>query len=484
MTEHSATFRKKTADASPSGEAISDSRGLSLGSLAESPRHLDPIEERVVPARIDGSVRTLWDCRKFVMRVGVYALLASTIIAFLIPSRYQAVTRLMPPDDVSGTKLGMLSQMLGSRGAGGLGDIASGLLGNKSSGALFLGVLESETVQDRLIDQFHLMKVYRDSKIEDARTDLAKYTDASEDRKSGIIIIGVTDHDPKRAAAMAQAYVQELDRLVAQVSTSSARRERIFLEERLNVVKKELNQAATNFSDFASKNRAIDIPEEGKAMVDAASRLQGGLIAAQSELEGLKQTFADNNVRVRTAQARVDELQKKLNGIAVGSGPGAKGEPPLFPSIRELPVLGVTYAELYRQTKIDETVFELLTEQYELAKVEEAKEIPSVKVLDAAIVPTKKTYPPRAVIIVLGTMFGIALGMTWILGKAQWETVAADDPRKEFAMEIIKETRVDLLRLSSGNANGNSNGHRSWLWWKKTEQPSGMEEENPKQKSE
>ena len=107
-----------------------------------------------------------------------------------------------------------------------------------------------------------------------------------------------------------------------------------------------------------------------------------------------------------------------------------------------------------------------------------------MKVLDAAIVPTKKTYPPRAVIIVLGTLFGIALGMTWIVGKAQWETVAANDPRKEFAMEIIKETRVDLLRLSPRSANGNSNGHRSWLWWKNTERPSGTEEENPEHKTE
>jgi len=114
----------------------------------------------------------------------------------------------------------------------------------KSSGALFVGILSSQTVQDRLIDEFHLMKVYHSSKVEDARNGLAEQTDLSEDRKSGIISIGVTDHDPKRAAAMAQAYVAELDRLVAQVSTSSARRERIFLEERLQTVKTDLDSAA------------------------------------------------------------------------------------------------------------------------------------------------------------------------------------------------------------------------------------------------
>ena len=143
---------------------------------------------------------------------------------------------------------------------------------------------------------------------------MREHTDVAEDRKSGIITIGVTDRDPKRAAAMAHAYVDELDRLVAQVSTSSARRERIFLEERLKTVKSELDTTAKNFSNFASKNTAIDIPAQGKAMVEAAANLQGRLIAAQAELSGLQQIYTNNNVRVRAAEARVNELQQKLNG--------------------------------------------------------------------------------------------------------------------------------------------------------------------------
>src|SRR6202008_983116 len=115
----------------------------------------------------------------------------------------------------------MLAAMAGRNGTAGLGGLAGDLLGVKSSGALFVGILASQTVKDRLIDEFQLAKIYHDSKIEDARNDLAERTDVSEDRKSGIISIGVTDHDPKRAAAMAQAYVRELDRLVAQGRNSS-----------------------------------------------------------------------------------------------------------------------------------------------------------------------------------------------------------------------------------------------------------------------
>ena len=346
-----------------------------------------------------------WGHRRVLLRAALYALLASTLVALLVPARYQAATRLMPPDSQSSSGLGLLTAISGRSGASAdaLGGLAGDLLGVKSSGALFVGLLSSDTVEDRLIEEFQLKTVYGDSKIEDARADLAERTNISEDRKSGIISIAVKDHDPKRAAAMADAYVTELDRLVAQLSTSSARRERIFLEERLKQVKADLDTAAKNFSAFASKNTAIDIPAQGKAMVEAAATLQGELIASQAALSSLQQVYADTNVRVRAAEARVNELQKKLNEVG-GSGTQDEltSDKSMYPSIRRLPLLGVTYADLYRQTKIQETVYELLTQQYELAKVQEAKEIPSVKVLDPAIVPTKKSFPPRAMIVIGG----------------------------------------------------------------------------------
>ena len=134
-------------------------------------------------------VRLFWQYRRLLLRVGIYSLLASALIALLIPVRFQSVTRLMPPDGQSGSTLGMLAAMAGRSGAG-LSGIAGDLLGVKSSGGLFVGILNSESAQDALIQKFDLKKVYRDSKIEDARKDLAERTDVSEDRKSGIITIG------------------------------------------------------------------------------------------------------------------------------------------------------------------------------------------------------------------------------------------------------------------------------------------------------
>jgi uncharacterized protein involved in exopolysaccharide biosynthesis len=410
-------------------------------------------------------LRLCWEHRSFLVRVSVYALLASTLIALLIPFRYESVTRLMPPDGQSGAGLGMLAALTGRGssigGLGAFGGLAGDLLGLKNSSGLFVGIIGSQTVEDRLINEFQLQKVYHASKIEDARESLAGHTSVSEDRKSGIITIVVTDHDPKRAAAMAKAYVDELDRLVAQVSTSSARRERLFLEERLQQAKMDLDSAARNFSDFASKNTAIDIPAQGKAMVEAAAVLQGQLIAAQSEVSGLQQIYTEHNVRVRAAEARINELQQKLNEIGgAGNQNDLKRENSLYPSIRKLPLLGVTYADLYRQSKIQEAVYELLTQQYELAKVQEAKEIPTVKVLDPAIVPTKKSFPPRSLIVGLGTMLGTALGMVWIVGKSRWAAVDTNDQRKLFAGEVFTTVQARFRKFSLNGAHAGANGLR------------------------
>jgi uncharacterized protein involved in exopolysaccharide biosynthesis len=257
---------------------------------------------------------------------------------------------------------------------------------------------------------------------------------------------------------MARAYVTELDRLVAQVSTSSARRERIFLEDRLKTVKTELDTAAKNFSNFASKNTAIDIPAQGKAMVEAAANLQGRLIAAQAELSGLQQIYTGNNVRVRAAEARVAELQKKLNEIGGGASEDTQDVGALYPSIRKLPILGVTYADLFLKTKIQETVFEMLTQQYELAKVQEAKEIPSVKVLDVATTPTKRSFPPRMLITLFGTLLGVAAAMAWVILRQKWETLDSLNPHKVLAAEVFTTFRGTFSSFSPNGHGRSSNG--------------------------
>jgi capsule polysaccharide export protein KpsE/RkpR len=433
-----------------------------------------PTEEReheFARPRVLAGLQLVWGNRQFIFRSTVAGLLLSVLIAFLIPKRFQSTSRLMPPDQgSSGMGIAMLAAASGSIGAqvgSGLSSIAEDLLGLKSSSDLFIGILQSRTVQDDLISKFELRKVYSDRRMEDAREDLDKRTNLSEDRKSGILTIQVTDNNPMRAAAMAGEYANELNWVVTQLNTSSAHRERVFLEDRLTQVKQDLESAEKNFSEFAAKNTALDIPAQGRAMIEAAANLEGQLIAAQTELQGLKQVYADGNVRVRAAQARADELrqqlEKNLGGKSGDPGtPNGQNRQSLYPSIRELPALGVGYADLYRNTKIREAVFQTLTQEYELAKVQEAKETPSVKVLDPPDIPEKKSYPPRLLIISLGMMLAIAGSVFCVFGKQAWDQTGQEDPNKVLAQEVIHTVRARMPWAGTNGSGACSANGKSW----------------------
>lgn len=358
----------------------------------------------------------------------------------------------------------MLAALAGRAGET-LTGLAANALGMKTTGDLFIGVLKSDTVEDDVIQKFRLQKLYDDRYLEDARKELAKNTGVSEDTKSGIITVSVTDHDPKRCAAMAQEYVNELNWVVNNLSTSSAHRERVFLDQRLDQVKNNLETDEKQFSQFASQKGAIDIAEQGKAMVTAAATLQGQLIAAQSELEGLRQIYTDNNVRVRSLQARVDDLHKALDKLGGKGSDENSSAQQFYPSLRQLPLLGVEYADLLRRTKVQEAVFEALTQQDELAKVEEAKETPTVKVLDQPEIPDKKSYPPRAVIALFGPFLALALGSAWILSRSAWQDVDPTDPRKRMVQQVWTDVQANL---PWNVRNGSSEGARKFWFRNRT----------------
>jgi capsule polysaccharide export protein KpsE/RkpR len=412
-------------------------------------------------------LRLLWDQRNLLAKVAGLGLLVGVLIAFAIPTEYRAAVQLMPPDNQSNA--GMLFAALAAKaggGSGGLGAIAGDLLGIKNSGALFIGILRSRTVADRVVQRFDLKRVYRTKLEEDARSELTDNTALSEDRKSGIVTIMVSDRDPQRVAAIAQAYVDELNRLVAELSTSAAHRERVFLEARLKEVKQELDRAAHDLSQFSSKTAAIDIKEQGRAMVEAAAVVQGQLIAAESELKGLEAIYTANNVRVRSVQARITELQRQLDKLggsstATNNQSDATGDS-IYPSIRQLPLLGVTYFDLYRRNKILEVVYETLTQQYELSKVEEAKELPSVKVLDAAIVPERKAFPPRVLLVALCGLLALAGAILWIFARLRWERVDSADPGKILAREVFASLNSKMPWATPNGSGAQAMTHSVW----------------------
>jgi uncharacterized protein involved in exopolysaccharide biosynthesis len=405
-------------------------------------------------------LHVLWMERRFLWRALWATVLLTSVVALLLPNRYASITRLMPPESQSTAGMAIMAALAGGGSGGGhagstLPAGISELLGGKTSGDLFIAILHSDSVQNALINRFDLRKVYWDRYYDSARKDLTQFTDISQDRKSGVIKIEVTDRNRQRAAQMAQAYVDELDRAVAQLSTSAARRERIFLEERLKTAKQELEANERQFSEFASKTATLDVPEQAKAMVTSAAVLQGQIIAAKSELQGLEQIYTPQNVRVRALRERIAELEHQLQKLGGTSNP-ASAEPSesestasVYPPIRQLPILAVPWADLYREVKVHETVYQFLTQQYEIARVQEAKEIPTVRVLDPPELAERKSSPHRTLVVLVAGFLAVLLASAWIICTHKWQQIDASSPSKQLMQEIGTDVKFKLRKVRS-----------------------------------
>ena len=346
----------------------------------------------------------------------------------------------MSPDPQTFSSPSLLDLLRGPN----ISSLEGGLLSEITPNETAIGVLESRTIQDDIVNHFDLRRIYHKKLQVEARKRLAEATKIAEDKKTGIISITVEDTDRYRAREIAQAYVDDLNRLVSSLSSSTARRERIFLEQRLNSLKADLDARSQALSQFSSRNATFDPGKQGEATVEAATKLQAELITAESELSGLRAMYADDNVRVRAVRARIDKLQSQLWKIG---GEGANGDGgdlkanELLPSVRQLPLLGNTYYDLFRQVTMDESIYETLTKEYEIAKVEEAKEIPAIKVLDAADVAEKKSGPHRSYIVIVGFLLSFFGGVAWIIGSRLWQITDDSDPSKAAALAVWRSIR-------------------------------------------
>jgi capsule polysaccharide export protein KpsE/RkpR len=214
-------------------------------------------------------------------------------------------------------------------------------------------------------------------------------------------------------------------------------------------VKADLERAQEQMSEFSSTHGTVDIKEQGRAMVEAASKLQAQMILEQANLDSLRQIYGDGNVRVRATQARIGELRSQLAKISGSSAPlpvsGTTGVDDqhstgdgsmLYPPLRQLPRLAVPYANFYRQVQVQETVFELLTQQYELARIQEAKDVPVVGVIDSPGIPEKKSFPPRLFLALLLTFVSTSVAAALLLAWHRWLRISANDPRKVLAQQV------------------------------------------------
>ena len=377
-------------------------------------------------------LRLCWHRRKVFFGFLVVGILISSVIAFLEPNRYTSTTTFLPPDSTSN----LMSMMTSNSSAASLG---SQILGISAPGELFVSILQSRNVLDSLVRRFDLAHYYHAKKKVDARKSLAADTKVAQDRKSGLITVSVTVKNPELAANIARAYLEELNRVLTENSSSAARRERIFLEGRVKEVKQQLDESSQALSQFSTKSGAIDVPSQAKSMVDAELRLQTELVSGRGQLAGLRQSYSEDNPRVRAAEARNAELQRQMDemgGFGQQSGSGHDEQAGAYPSVSKLPALGLTFYDLERSVKVQEAGWEALTKQYETAKVEEAAQTPAARVLDVADVPEEKSGPLRRFIVMIGAVLSLLAGCIAVVAQTVWERMDPQEEPKRLIAEI------------------------------------------------
>ncbi len=325
------------------------------------------------------------------------AAIASIIISLLLPKIYAATTSILPPQQES--SVGMAG-MGPSQIAGGIGGLAGGFLGLKSPADLWVGILKSQTVRDGIISRFDLMTFFKAQTIEDARAALNAMVIITKS-KEDIISITVEDKDPQQAALLANAFVEELDRVNKRVVMSSGGRMRVFLEKRLNDGKVELAKIEEEVKAFQERNGAIKLDDQSKAIIDTIGKVKGQLMAKEVELQTFLSYATPNNPQAEILKSQIEELRGSMQELEEGKLGDRRASKGLFIPTAKMPDLALQYARLLRDMKVHETLDTLLTQQYEISRIQEAKDSPTVQVLDVAKVPERKVKPKRSQIVIL-----------------------------------------------------------------------------------
>lgn len=329
------------------------------------------------------------------------AIILSVIVSLILPKVYSSSASVMPQQTDNS-----FGSALASGLPSGLGGLASGFLGAKSHTDTWVGILKSNTVKDEIIRRFNLRDVYGEDNIEDTRKALDKASNIDKS-KEDIITISVEDKDPARAADIANAFVEELDRINREVVMTSGKRTRTFIEKRLGEARVELTRIEDRINDFQNKNKAVNLDEQSKAIIEALGTVKGQLMAKEVELQTLLSYATDTNPQVQLLRTEVGEIKNQLKDLEQG-GAGRKD---IFIPTDKLSDLAMNYGRLLRDAKVQETLFELLTQQYELARIQEAQDSPTVQVLDRATVPEKKSKPKRGLIVALSTVTGAFMAL-------------------------------------------------------------------------
>lgn len=371
--------------------------------------------------------------KHFFARFMLGAAALSVLLAFVLPVRYEAHVVLLPPVQSSSIVGALLGQMGNLGSLGSLGSLTGGL-GVKTPADMYVALLTSRTVEDAMIQRFGLMSEYRAKKMSDARKELERRVTAVAGTKDGLIRISVEDSDPKRAAELANGYVEEFRKLSASLAITEAARRRLFFQNELQQAKDELTASEEAMRKTQESTGVLQIDSQARALIESAALLRAQVVAKEVQIQGMRSFAAEDNPNLILAKQQLAALQSQLEQIAGSQHDTGSG---IVLSKGRVTEAGMEYVRRLRDLKYHEVVFELLAKELEIAKLDEAREGEMVQVVDAAVPPDKRSSPHRLIIIIGGVILSFFVAASWVLVQQGWER-AFELPENRRRLQALK----------------------------------------------
>jgi tyrosine-protein kinase Etk/Wzc len=344
--------------------------------------------------------------KKFIISVTVGVTLLAAVISLVIPETFKAESKILPPvqsQSLSGQLLGQLNGLAGSS----LLPIA----GARTPNDLYVGLLKTRTVLDAIVDRFKLMDSFKSKYREDARRKLAGQLTTVDEKKSGIITVGVEAGDPKIAADLANAFVEELINLNKSLAITEASQRRLFYEDQLKEAKEALLASEDSMKGFQEKTGAVRIDEQAKAVIQNIGQARAQIAAKEVQLRVMKTYATQQNPDTQRLEEEIRGLKEQLGRLEAN---GAKGADPLM-STGRIPQVGTDYARRLRDLKFNESLNEILLKQFEAAKLDEAKDAAVIQVIEKAVPPERKFAPSRSTIVIAAFVVSLFLSLCYAL---------------------------------------------------------------------
>ncbi|CAN1534106.1 KpsE Capsule polysaccharide export protein [Methylophilaceae bacterium] len=364
---------------------------------------------------------------RFIIKLTASVAVLAVIYALLQPNIYTAKTVILPPQQGASTASMLMSQL------GGLASLAGGAVGIKSPNELHIGMLKSHTLADKLIARFKLQQKFKAKTMEAARGALA-YGAVIRSGKDGFINIEYSSEDPIFAASIANAYVEELDKLNNTLAITEASRKRLFFEKQLKETRGNLIAAEIGLKQTQERTGLIQLEAQGQAIIAVASSLRAQVTAAEVKLQSMGSFATPQNPDYQKLQQNLTSLRAQL---VKAERNGVQGRGDIMVPTGKLPETGLEYLRKMRDLKYQETLFEILSKQLEIAKIDEAKEAPLIQVVDKALVPEEKSKPKRSLIVILATLVAFFIAVLLVFLREAFEQVSQDPASAE---------RMNLLR--------------------------------------